>query len=187
MLCKFTNKQVENLYKRVNGVISFVSENPVRAVTSHTQTWLSKWYREVSHPQIICQWYFLLTCFFSIQNSLVFVSNSHGIWATPDRRSSKRYGQLVHSPKSDLNEMLDEHKEEVYKWISERADRAEEESDEDSWSLRWIPDRSSAGESVEFPRLCMELCDLLSKNSLFSYPINAMKLSCHLQYLLIFA
>ncbi|KAJ5517621.1 Histone deacetylase class II [Penicillium expansum] len=101
----------ENLYKRVNGVISFVSENPVRAVTSHTQTWLSKWYRE---------------------NSLVFVSNSHGIWATPDRRSSKRYGQLVHSPKSDLNEMLDEHKEEVYKWISERADRAEEESDEDS-------------------------------------------------------
>ncbi|KAJ5507082.1 hypothetical protein N7527_009225 [Penicillium freii] len=101
----------ENLYKRVNGVVSFVSENPVRAIASHTQTWLSKWYRE---------------------NSIVFVSNSHGIWDIQDRRPSKRYGKLVHSPKFDLNEMLDEHKEEVYKWISERADRVEEESDEDS-------------------------------------------------------
>jgi histone deacetylase 6 len=42
----------ENLYKRVNGIVCFVSENPVRAVSSHTQTWLSKWYRDVSqrHP-----------------------------------------------------------------------------------------------------------------------------------------
>ncbi|KAJ5958003.1 Histone deacetylase class II [Penicillium vulpinum] len=100
----------ENLYKRVNGVVSFVSEHPVRAIASHTQTWLSKWYRE---------------------NSLVFVSHSHGVWTALDRRPSKRYGQLVHSPKTNLNEMLDEHKEEVYKWISERAD-GEEESEEDS-------------------------------------------------------
>ncbi|KAJ5837143.1 Histone deacetylase superfamily [Penicillium robsamsonii] len=100
----------ENLYKRVSGVVSFVSENALRAVASHTQTWLSKWYRE---------------------NSLVFVSNSHGVWNDKDRKPlSKRYGQVVRSPKSNLNEMLDEHKEEVYKWISERADR--EESDEDS-------------------------------------------------------
>ena len=40
----------ENLYKRINGVISFVAENPVRAIASPTQTWLSKWYREVSQP-----------------------------------------------------------------------------------------------------------------------------------------
>ncbi|KAJ5795323.1 Histone deacetylase class II [Penicillium paradoxum] len=100
----------ENLYKRVNGVVSFVSENPVRAVASHTQTWLSKWYRE---------------------NSLVFVSNSHGVWASADRRPSKRYGQLVRSPKSDLNEMLDEHKEEVFTWISDRADRLDDETDEE--------------------------------------------------------
>ncbi|KAJ5270139.1 hypothetical protein N7497_009102 [Penicillium chrysogenum] len=98
----------ENLYKRVSGVISFVSVNPVRAIASTTQTWLSKWYRE---------------------NSLVIVSNIHGIWG--QGRPSKRYGQLVRSPKTDLNEMLDEHKEEVFEWISERADR-EEDSDEDS-------------------------------------------------------
>lgn len=62
----------------------------------------------------------------------MFVSDSHGIWTSLDRRPSKRYGQLVHSPKTDLNEMLDEHKEEVFKWISDRADRTEEDSDEDS-------------------------------------------------------
>lgn len=38
----------ETLYQRVNGVISFVAENPVRAVASHTQVWLSRWYKEVS-------------------------------------------------------------------------------------------------------------------------------------------
>ncbi|CAG8287133.1 unnamed protein product [Penicillium salamii] len=102
----------ENLYKRVNGVVSFVSENPVRAVASHTQTWLSKWYRE---------------------NSLVFVASSHGIWNKDLRRPSKRYGTLVQSSASDLNEMLDQHKEAVFEWISERADGAGEETgDEDA-------------------------------------------------------
>lgn len=38
----------DNLYQNVNGVISFVSDHPVRAVASATQTWMSKWYREVS-------------------------------------------------------------------------------------------------------------------------------------------
>ncbi|KAJ5737803.1 histone deacetylase hda1 [Penicillium malachiteum] len=98
--------QRENLYKRVNGCISFVAANPVRAIASATQTWLSKWYRE---------------------NSLVFVAGSHGIW---ERKPSKRYGMLRASPKSGLNEMLSEHKEEVFEWISERADEpSQNESD----------------------------------------------------------
>lgn len=40
--------KLENLYKRVTAVVSFVAENPVRAIASPTQVWLSKWYREVS-------------------------------------------------------------------------------------------------------------------------------------------
>lgn len=40
--------EVENLYTRVSGIVSFVAENPVRAIASPTQVWLSKWYREVS-------------------------------------------------------------------------------------------------------------------------------------------
>lgn len=65
-----------------------------------------------------------------LQNSLVFVSNAHGIWAS-ERRPSKRYGQLIQSPRSNLNEMLDEHKDAVYTWISDRADHVGEESEEE--------------------------------------------------------
>lgn len=32
----------------MNGVISFVARDPVRAVASHTQVWLSRWYKDVS-------------------------------------------------------------------------------------------------------------------------------------------
>lgn len=48
LVCPATNDS-DTLYQRVNGVVSFVAENPVRAVASHTQTWLSRWYRDVSH------------------------------------------------------------------------------------------------------------------------------------------
>lgn len=100
----------ENLYKKVSGVISFVAENPVRAVASPTQVWLSKWYRE---------------------NSLVFVSPSHGVWGNPDRKPSKRYGTLRKSHSTHLGEMLSDHKEEVFQWISERADVSDDEETED--------------------------------------------------------
>lgn len=43
-----TNLELEKLYTRINGCISFVAQNPVRAVASSTQTWLAKWYRDVS-------------------------------------------------------------------------------------------------------------------------------------------
>ncbi|KAL2366192.1 hypothetical protein RJZ56_000840 [Blastomyces dermatitidis] len=36
----------ERVHERVSGVISFVAESPVRAVSSNTTTWLSKWYKE---------------------------------------------------------------------------------------------------------------------------------------------
>ncbi|PKY08662.1 histone deacetylase [Aspergillus campestris IBT 28561] len=92
----------DTLYQRVNGVVSFVAENPVRAVASHTQTWLSRWYRD---------------------NSLVFVSHTHGVWNnTGQRKPSKRYGQLIQSPKAGLSEMLMHHKGDVFRWVEERAD-----------------------------------------------------------------
>ncbi|KAJ5908684.1 histone deacetylase Hda1 [Penicillium taxi] len=101
----------DNLYKRINGVVSFVAENPVRAIASPTQTWLSKWYRE---------------------NSLIFVSHEHGIWHQDRKAPSKRYGLLRQSPQALLGSMLKEHKEEVFAWISERADPDEDGSgDED--------------------------------------------------------
>lgn len=57
-----------------------------------------------------------------LQSSLVFVSPSHGVWGNPDRKPSKRYGTLRKSDSTHLSEMLSDHKEEVFKWISERAD-----------------------------------------------------------------
>ncbi|GAB1210101.1 hypothetical protein APSETT445_008891 [Aspergillus pseudonomiae] len=108
----------DTLYKRVNGVISFVAENPVRAIASHTQVWLSRWYKD---------------------NSLVFVSHTHGVWNTVEnrRKPSKRYGHLIQSSKSGLSEMLVHHQEEVFQWIEDRADTHEsEETEEEKQSSR---------------------------------------------------
>ncbi|PGH05703.1 hypothetical protein AJ79_06719 [Helicocarpus griseus UAMH5409] len=98
---------MERVHQRVNGVISFVAENPVRAVSSNTTTWLSKWYKE---------------------NSLVYVSHLHSVWAGPEnsRKLSKRYGRLKKSPNRGLNEMLAAHREEVFAWIAERVEEEEE-------------------------------------------------------------
>ncbi|KAJ5104326.1 histone deacetylase Hda1 [Penicillium alfredii] len=101
----------EGLYKHINGVISFVAETPVRAIASHTQTWLSKWYRE---------------------NSLVFVSSTHGLWVNTERKQHlRRYGGLVKSPSSGLSEMMAQHKDRVFDWLAERADAEPEEEEEE--------------------------------------------------------
>lgn len=64
------------------------------------------------------------------QNSLVFVSHTHGVWNNSEnrRKPSKRYGRLIQSPRTGLNEMLLHHKQEVFKWIEERV-TADEEDD----------------------------------------------------------
>ncbi|KAJ5673297.1 histone deacetylase [Penicillium longicatenatum] len=98
----------DNLYQNVNGVISFVSDHPVRAVASATQTWMSKWYRE---------------------NSLVFVSHQHGVW---EHKPSKRYGNLRKSPQGTLSEMLSEHKEEAFDWITDHIKVLSESEDDDA-------------------------------------------------------
>ncbi|OKP12270.1 Histone deacetylase clr3 [Penicillium subrubescens] len=104
----------ENMYKRVSGIVSFVAKNPVRAVNSNTQVWLSKWYRD---------------------NSLVFVSDSHSVWKNEERKPSKRYGKLYRSSKSSLSEMMTESQQQVFEWLADRADEAldetEDEVDED--------------------------------------------------------
>lgn len=70
----------------------------------------------------------------ALQNSLVFVSHTHGVWK-PERKPSKRYGTLINSPEAGLSEMLAKHKEEVFAWISNRVDESsgeEEGSDQDT-------------------------------------------------------
>lgn len=68
------------------------------------------------------------------QNSLVFVSQTHGVWSNVEtrRRPSKRYGHLIQSPTSGLSEMLMHHREDVFKWIEDRADDEESEGEEEA-------------------------------------------------------
>jgi histone deacetylase 6 len=39
----------DRVYNRISGVVSVVGNNHLRPIYSHTQTWLSKWYKEVSN------------------------------------------------------------------------------------------------------------------------------------------
>ncbi|GES66357.1 histone deacetylase [Aspergillus terreus] len=116
----------DTLYKRINGVISFVANNSVRAIASPTQTWLSKWYKD---------------------NSLVFVSRAHGVWnpeTNRHKKPSKRYGNLIQSPKEGLSEILMHHKSEVYEWISERVDVHDSDETEEERPTSRSPKKEQA-------------------------------------------
>ncbi|KAI5302736.1 Histone deacetylase hda1 [Ascosphaera pollenicola] len=93
----------ERVYTKVSGVISLVADNPVRSVASHTNPWLSKWYKD---------------------NSLVLVWDKHLLWRTP--KLSKRYGKVQRSPKRTLNEILDHHKQQICDFIQERIEGPED-------------------------------------------------------------
>jgi histone deacetylase 6 len=73
----------------------------------------------------------LSTLTLNYQNSLVFVSPSHGVWGNSDRKPSKRYGTLRKSNSSHLSEMLSDHKEEVFKFIMDRTEQTDDEETED--------------------------------------------------------
>jgi histone deacetylase 6 len=67
-----------------------------------------------------------------VQNSLVFVSHAHGLWHNDSRRKpSKRYGRLIESPKTGLNEMLLHHKPNVVEWIDTRINMRSSSSSEE--------------------------------------------------------
>ena len=93
---------------------------------------MSRWYKDVhSFPytfydvgeQILIQ---------KKQNSLVYVSHAHSVWDSLDasRKPSKRYGNLIHSPKRGLSEMLHHHKEDVFRWIEERTEKESSNEEE---------------------------------------------------------
>ncbi|KAI1977219.1 Histone deacetylase hda1 [Ophidiomyces ophidiicola] len=93
----------DRVYPRIDGVVCFVAENAVRAVSSHTNPWLSKWYKE---------------------NSRVYVSQHHSVFKMADssKRPSKRYGRILRSARRTLNEMLLEHMGDVTRWLEGMID-----------------------------------------------------------------
>lgn len=56
-----------------------------------------------------------------IQHSLNFVSNNHVVWGIDRKKPSKRFGNLIRSPKSRLNDMLIKHQDEAQEFILARV------------------------------------------------------------------
>ena len=55
------------------------------------------------------------------QHSLNFVSNNHLVWEIDRKKPSKRFGNLIRSPESRLNDMLIKHQEEAQEFILARV------------------------------------------------------------------
>lgn len=90
---------VEHVYQSLLGVVGFIATNPVRPINNPGNHWISQWYRE---------------------NSLVYVSPTHSLWKK-EGRASKRYGKLIKSQSSVLNQMMKLHEPEVHEWMTDRA------------------------------------------------------------------
>jgi histone deacetylase 6 len=81
------------------------------------------------------------------QNSLVYVSHTHGVWSNMEnrRKPSKRYGRLLRSPKAGLNEMLLHHKQEVIDWIETRVTIRHSSESDDSVDRERLMNYKSSG------------------------------------------
>ncbi|OCK79599.1 hypothetical protein K432DRAFT_63137 [Lepidopterella palustris CBS 459.81] len=120
----------------IRSVISFVAENPLQSVKRPADDYIGNWYH---------------------QHSLVFVANNHLAWdPSRTRKLRKKYGKLVRSPHTNLNEMLAEHKSEVTRLLLEdtegwRKEQAQHNSTKrsaaNSFSLR-LDERDMRAASV---------------------------------------
>ncbi|KAL2041750.1 hypothetical protein N7G274_005534 [Stereocaulon virgatum] len=91
----------QEFMKRVRGLINFVAKSHLVPVSDSGQVyWLSKWYKT---------------------HSLNYVSNNHLVWDIDRKKPSKRFGNLVRSSASKLNDMLGQHQEEVQDFILARV------------------------------------------------------------------
>lgn len=92
----------EGIFGRLNGVVGFICQNPLRPINS-TDSRLASWYREKSR---------------------IFVSKEHPVWIRSDEKDgrkkiSKRYGRLVKSEETILNSMMQAHYPEVHAFLQE--------------------------------------------------------------------
>ncbi|KAM7194099.1 histone deacetylase clr3 [Rhypophila sp. PSN 637] len=88
---------------KVSGVVSFVSNAPLRPVKSDVDEYLSHWYKD---------------------NSRVYVSNDHACWNNAEltrKVNKRRFGTVVRSKYTGLANMMQEHRKEVTTWILARS------------------------------------------------------------------
>jgi histone deacetylase 6 len=100
----------EDLYQNIDGVVGFISQNPVRPVGS--TSFITSWYR---------------------QNSLIYVAETHMLWARKrEGKVSKRYGDVREAKGHGANEIMVLNSEEAQEWILKQVqdeNATEDESD----------------------------------------------------------
>ena len=105
----------EDFTKRVTGMVNFISENSLKAVSDHGF---------FQHGQSLSKWY--------RAHSLNFVANNHLVWDIDgSKKPSKRFGNLVRSPVNGLNDMLGQHQEEVQGFIMRRVATRDDDNEEE--------------------------------------------------------
>lgn len=120
----------ERVYQRINGVVAFLCDNPLRPVSNIAarSAFIGTWYRD---------------------HSKIFVDKDHDIWSriTDGKKLSKRYGKLIRSEETMLNSMMQRHLSEVWEFMKatgdfEDMDLSEEEA-EDAGDEMAGPQRSA--------------------------------------------
>lgn len=123
----------EAVYPLLLGIVCFISTQPIRPISSVSSHWVSQWYRD---------------------NSLVFVAGMHSVWKK-EGRVSKRYGKVVRSEGTLLNQMMKLHEEDACRWMGEKIrihreenmETSEDEGEEDNGAVM----RDSDGDTIDDP------------------------------------
>ncbi|KAI4631312.1 hypothetical protein J4E83_002843 [Alternaria metachromatica] len=93
----------------VECLIGFVGETTIQSIKRATDDTISSWY--YSH-------------------SMIFVKNSHFVWnPSRQRKMRKKLGNLIQSPKDSLDDMLEQHLDEVQSLLLEKKSEFEEMND----------------------------------------------------------
>lgn len=118
----------ENITDSTDFIYSFIADNTLQSVRKSTDDGLvSDWYRK---------------------HSMVFVSEDHACWdPSRQRKNMKKYGALVRSPTTNLNEMLMEHKGEVFGHLLQQTTLWREEQDKEKAKSR-VSTSATAGDSL---------------------------------------
>lgn len=101
-------KANERCRDRITRIFSFISDqDSMHSYKSATDDYLDRWYRDTS---------------------TIFVAENHYIWEKAKTKApSKRWGTLVQSPKTEIQEMLQLHRQQVIDEIMEITKRWREE------------------------------------------------------------
>lgn len=95
---------------RISKIFSFISDqDAMHSYKATTDDFLDRWYRDTS---------------------MIFVAENHYIWEKAKTKAlSKRWGTLVQSPKTDIQEMLQYHMQQVVGEIMEMTEAWREEQE----------------------------------------------------------